>query len=92
MEKNDSIVSVIESLDSVREKYLSLDAQMIDMCRTLIQSFVERSEIRRGVEPVAPPELQAVLAMLDRLSGDMAVNSEVLMDNMKVLKLSMVIP
>jgi len=72
---------VVESLERLRQHYIDIDIDSVDLCIKLLQVYADKLEPRKNVIPVYPPEIDAVIMLLNKVSTDLDVIREIVIQD-----------
>lgn len=81
----ENIGYVAESLELLQRK-ISLDVKSTELCVSLIQDYVEQLECKKDIGPVIPPELRAVIELVQKVNTDLLITGDVVSENVKLLR------
>ena len=72
---------VVESLERLRQQYIDIDIDSVDLCIKLLRGYAEKLEPRKDVAPEYPPEIDAVIMLLNKVSTDLDVIREIVIQD-----------
>lgn len=79
--KDSAIMYVEDSLNRLREHYIGIDIQSVDLCVTLLREYVDKLECREDVKPEVPEEIEAMILLLCKVSSDLELTKDVLIQD-----------
>lgn len=72
---------VVESLERLRQQYIDIDIDSVDLCIKLLRVYADKLEPRKDVTPAYPPEIDAVIMLLNKVSTDLDVIREIVIQD-----------
>lgn len=83
--KTDTIMRVVQSLEDLRQHCLGIDIDSIDLCSRMLREYADRAGsplIKKDAAPVSyPPEIDAVIMLLNKVSNDLEFIRDVIIDS-----------
>ena len=76
---------VIDSLNNLTRYQIRTDSKAVDLCIDMLQEYADRLDPQKDQTPVYPPEIEAVITLLHKVSYDLSAARDVVTDNVKVL-------
>lgn len=78
--RTDTIIRVEESLNQLRQEYIDIDMRSIDLCVKLLRVYADKLEC-----PDIPPDIQAVIWLLNKVNNDYDVINETVLNSISIL-------
>lgn len=73
------------SLEKIVTDELSISGNAVALCVQILQQYADKLNPKIDADPVYPPELDAVIYLLNKVGKDIDVTKDVILDSVKVI-------